>query len=74
MKHSLTDLARGKFKEVWLKRWKEKLGHPNCTPGKVLQAFLDTMDISIDELDQQMCWDCCPSDDDVEVFPKLSQE
>jgi len=28
MKHSLTDLARGKLEEAWLKRWKDKLGHP----------------------------------------------
>ena len=72
MKHSLTDVAQGKLEEAWLKRWKEKLGHPNCTPGKVLWTFLDTMDISIDELVQQMCWDCWPSDDDVEEFPELS--
>jgi hypothetical protein len=32
------------------------------------------MDISINESDQQMCWECWPSDDDVEEFPKLSQE
>ena len=74
IKHSLTDLARGKLEEAWLKSWKEKLGHPNRTPGKVLQTFLDTMDISINDLDQQMCWDCRPADDNVEEFPKLSQE
>ncbi len=74
MKHSLTDIARGKLEEAWLKRWKEQLGHPSRTPRKVLRAFLDTMDMSIDELDHQMCWDCWPSDDDMEEFPKLSQE
>jgi hypothetical protein len=74
MKHSLTDLARGKLEEAWLKRWRDKLGQPNRTPGKVLRAYLNTMDISIDELDHQMCWDCWPSDDDVEDFPELSQE
>jgi hypothetical protein len=74
MKHSLTDLARGKLEEAWLKRWKDKLGHPNCTPGKVLRAYLENMDMSIDDLDHQMCWDCWPSDDNVEEFPELSQE
>ena len=74
MKHSLTDIARGKLEEAWLKRWKEQLGHPSRTPGKVLRAFLDTMDMSIDELDHQMCWDCWPLDDDMEEFPELSQE
>ena len=74
MKHSLTDLARGKLEEAWLNYWKDKLGHPTQTPGKVLRAYLDNMDMSIDELDHQMCWDCWPSDDNVEDFPKLSQE
>jgi hypothetical protein len=74
MKHSLTDMARGKLEEAWLQRWKEKLGHPNRTPGKVLRAYLDNMDMSIDDLDHQMCWDCWPSDDNVEDFPELSQE
>jgi hypothetical protein len=60
MKHSLTDLARGKLEEAWLKHWRDKLGHPNQTPGKVLRTYLDTMDISIDELDHQMCWDAGP--------------
>jgi hypothetical protein len=74
MKHSLTDLARGKMEEAWLKCWKDKLGHPNRTPGKVLRAYLNNMDMSIDELDHQMCWDCWPSDDNVEEFLELSQE
>jgi hypothetical protein len=74
MKHSLTDVARGKLEEAWLKRWKDKLGHPNRTPGKVLRVYLDNMDISIDDLDNQMCWDCWPPDDEVEDFPELSQE
>ena len=74
MKHSLTDLDLRKLEEAWLKRWKDKFGHPNRTLGKVLRAYLDTMDISIDELDHQMCWDCWPSDDDVEEFPEMSQK
>ena len=73
MKHSLMDLARRKLEEAWLKHWRDKLGHPNRTPGKLLGAYLDNMDISIDELDHQMCWDCWPSDDDVEDSPEMSQ-
>jgi hypothetical protein len=40
----------------------------------VLRVYLDNMDISIDDLDNQMCWDCWPPDDEVEDFPELSQE
>ncbi len=69
--NQFTNLAQGKLEVAWLKRWRDELGHPNRTPGKVLRAYLDTMDISIDELDHQMCWDCWPSDDDAEDFPEL---
>ena len=74
MNHSLTDQVRGKLEEAWLKQWKEQLGHPSRTQGKVLRTFLDNMDMSIDELDHQMCWECWLFDDDIEDFPKLSQE
>jgi hypothetical protein len=74
MKHTLTDQARTKLEEAWLKRWKEQLGQPSRTPRKVLCTFLDNMDMLIDDLDIQMCWECWPADDDVEDFPELTQE
>jgi hypothetical protein len=58
MKHTLTNQARTKLEEAWLKRWKDQLGQPSPTPRKVLRTFLDNMDMSIDDLDTQMCWEC----------------
>jgi hypothetical protein len=74
MKHTLTDQARTKIEEAWLKRWKDQLGRPSRTPRKVLHTFLDNMDMSVDDLDTQMCWECWPLDDNVEDFPELTQE
>jgi hypothetical protein len=74
MKHTLTDHDRAKLEDPWLQCWKFKLGQPSCTPGKVLRAFLENMDMSLDNLDNQMCWECWPSDDDIKDFPEFTQE
>ena len=29
----------------------------------VMRAYLDDMDLTLDNLDAQMCWDCWPDDD-----------
>jgi hypothetical protein len=31
-----------------------------------MKAYLDLLDMSVDELDDEMCWDCWPEGDDVE--------
>jgi hypothetical protein len=28
-----------------------------------MQAYLDNMDLTLDDLDEQMCWDCWPNND-----------
>ncbi len=58
----------------WLLQWKEQLGKPGHTLGKVLWTFLNNMDTSLDKLDGQMCWECWPADDGTKEFPELSQE
>ena len=59
---------RNKIEMVWLQRWKEKLGNPSRMPRKVMRAYLEYMDISLETLDTQMDWECWPVDDDVEDF------
>ena len=35
-----------------------------------MKAYLDLLDITMDDLDDQMCWDCWPEDDvEVDVIP-----
>jgi hypothetical protein len=40
---------------------------PNEKPCKVMIAYLDLLDISMDNLDKNMCWDCWPDKDVGEI-------
>jgi hypothetical protein len=44
------------------------LGNPRCLPRKVLKAYLDSLDILADMLDDQMDWKCLPENDALEDF------
>jgi hypothetical protein len=33
-----------------------------------MKTFLEEMDITLDVLDEQMDWECWPTDDDIEDF------
>ena len=68
VKHSMTSTDRDKLEAAWLEHWKEKLGNPSRMPRKVMQTYLEFMDISSDILDMQMEWECWPVDDNVEDF------
>ncbi len=57
-----------KIKTAWLRRWKDNLGNPSCLPRKVMQAYLEYMDILAEMLDDQMDWECWPIDDAVKEF------
>jgi hypothetical protein len=74
MKQTLTDHNQAKLEDTWLQHWKVQLGQPSCTPGKMLRAFLENMDVWLDDLDNQMCWGCWPSDDDIKDFLEFTQE
>jgi hypothetical protein len=75
VKGTMSHLDRDKIKTAWLQRWKDKLGNPSWLPRKVMQAYLDYMDISTEVLDEQMDWDCWPVDDEMEDFGiKILQE
>jgi hypothetical protein len=74
MKISLTDQAQAKLEEAWLQQWSEWLGCPTWTPGKVMRTYLEHMDITVDNLDVQMHWDCWPEGDDMEEIQVLDQE
>jgi hypothetical protein len=63
MKHLLNDTTREKIEKTWLDRWRAQLGKPSHTPRTVMWAYLDSMDMMVEDLDTQMCWDCWPEDD-----------
>jgi len=63
MKYTLDDKAKANLEAAWLDRWSSKLGAPSRTPRTVMRAYLEDMDLSLDDLDAQMCWECWPPDD-----------
>ncbi len=68
VKKNMSHMDWDKIKAAWHQRWKDRLRNPSCLPPKVMKAYLEYMDISMEVLDNQMDWDCWPVDDDVEDF------
>ena len=68
-KRELSDTLRDKIETDWVARWQSAMGNPTRKPRRVMKAYLDLLDISMDDLDEQMCWDCWPEGDDtVEMY------
>jgi hypothetical protein len=68
MKSSITPADRDKIESALLMRWKERLGNPSRLPRKVMRMYLEDMDITSDDLDAQMDWECWPTTDKIEDF------
>ncbi len=47
---------------AWLEKWKGDLGNPTRNPRRVMKAYLDLLDTTVDDVDEQMCWECWPED------------
>jgi hypothetical protein len=62
-KKHLPDDTKDRIESDWLARWKSSLGNPNRKPRRVMKAYLDLMDMMVDDLDAQMCWECWPDED-----------
>jgi hypothetical protein len=56
----------------WVKHWKDSLGKPTKKPCQVMKRYLDFMDISVDYLDKNMCWNGWPDKDKEEVDTKTA--
>ena len=54
---------KDKIEEAWLARWKGELGNPSKKPRRVMKAYIDSLDSTVDAVDEQMCWECWPEDD-----------
>jgi hypothetical protein len=63
-KRDMPDNMKDKVESAWLDRWKGALGNPSRKPRRVMKAYLDLLVTSIDDVDQQMCWECWPDNDD----------
>lgn len=60
--------VKDKIEEAWLARWKSALGHPSKKPRRVMAAYIDYLDSTVDAVDEQMCWECWPEDDGGDMF------
>jgi hypothetical protein len=57
------DDERSKVESRWLDRWKAKLGQPARTPRQVMRTFCENYNITPDDLDCALDWDCWPECD-----------
>lgn len=59
----ITNNERANIESRWIDKWKAKLGQPARTPRQVMQTYCDNFNITPDDLDQAMDWDCWPDCD-----------
>ena len=65
-KKDLSADMKDRIESDWLALWRGSLRNPNRKPRRVLKAYLDLMDMMMDNLDDQMCWECWP-DEEIEA-------
>ena len=64
-KRDLSDDVKDRIETDWVVRWHSAISNPTKKPRRVMKTYLDLLDITVDDLDNQMCWDCWPEGADV---------
>ena len=59
-KQDLSDDVKERIETDWVASWHSAIGNPTKKPRRVMKTYLDLLDITMDDLDDQMCWDCWP--------------
>jgi hypothetical protein len=57
MTHNLSASSCDAIEKEWVKKWKERLGHPTVTPCQVMRTYVDNFHIMVADLDNEMDWD-----------------
>ena len=65
-KRDLLNDVKDRIETDWVACWRSAIGNPTKKPRQVMKTYLDLLDITMDDLDDQMCWDCWPEDNDVD--------
>ena len=65
-KRDLSDDVKDRIETDWVARWRSAIGNPTKKPRRVMKTYLDLLDITMDDLDDQMCWDCWQEGNDVD--------
>ncbi len=59
-KADLSAADHSNIEQCWLSRWNEELCRPARTPRQVMRTYCQTYNISEDDVDQAMDWECWP--------------
>jgi hypothetical protein len=59
-KKDILDDMKDKLELEWLQHWQGELSNPIWKPHQVMKAYINLLDILVDTLDEQMCWECWP--------------
>ena len=65
-KRELSNKAKDKIESAWVERWSSAVGNPTKKPRRTMKAYMDLLDLTVDDMDDQMCWDCWPEGDDLD--------
>jgi hypothetical protein len=60
-KQDISSDLQDKLERDWVAHWKETVGPTK--PRRVMKTYVDHLDISVDDLDDLLCWDCWPDKD-----------
>ena len=65
-KRELSMDAKDKIEAGWIEWWSAAVGNPTKKPRRVMKAYMDLLDLTMDDLDEQMCWECWLEGDDTD--------
>jgi hypothetical protein len=63
--------AKDKMEYEWVQHLRKSAGSTKI-PRRVMQAYADLLDLTVNELDEQLCWECWPEDLDDDSGNKMS--
>ncbi len=66
MKKDLSSTLCDTIEQEWLTKWKDRLGNPNSTPRQVMRTYVESLDITVADLNEEMDWSCWDCDKDEE--------
>ena len=58
-----SDQDRSAIESRWVEKWNAKLGQPARTPRQIMRTYCDNYNITPDNLDRAMDWECWPECD-----------
>jgi hypothetical protein len=57
-KRDMDSESKDDLKQAWLSRWRKTGGKIGKKPRQVLRTYADLLDLTVNKVDDQFCWDC----------------